>query len=139
MARNLRHLRHKYLPEPPKSFIAIDELFQQEHIMKNYGVTCHDEPRQFFKGNYFSDAFSYCVFASETNIQIMTEKIPVHKRNLLMDATFASVPSDPGFTQLLVIYVEYFKEVKYTYQFLEIDSKIYLIFINSRSFPFYFV
>lgn len=106
----MRHLRYNLLPKIPNTCQDIHDRFQNEKIMKEYGVTYHDRPRTFYKGVYECATFSYCVFASDETIETMQANITVENRHFLIDGTFKVVPLGP-FTQLLVIYIQYFHEV----------------------------
>lgn len=124
----MRHLRQNTLPKVPSNCQDIRELFEKEDIMKEYGLSYHDSPRIFYKGVYECASFAYCVFASDEIIETMQANITVQNRHFLIDATFKVVPLGP-FTQLLVIYTEYFREVG-------LDTKIYktLLFFSLELF-----
>lgn len=99
------------MPQPPKTCGEILKHFGDAKIMNHFGKTCHETPRTFYKGAYDGDAFTYCVFASDTIIEAIETYIrDIKHRRYLMDATFKVCPSGV-YNQLLIIYVEFLGEV----------------------------
>lgn len=96
-------------PKTPKD---VQEAFRKESVFKNFGLTRHEGESQshFFKTCHEEKDFAYCVFASDKCVQLIKENIPVTKRTILIDGTFAVVPMG-CFKQLLLINVEYLDRV----------------------------
>lgn len=114
MERQLRRIKNTVFPVSPKTIKEIVQLFGQDHIMQQFGVTKHDQPLPFFHGAFEEADFGFCVFVSRTTIDLITKSIEPSRRHYLMDATFKIVPVGP-FKQFLIIYVEYIEHVSDNY------------------------
>lgn len=115
----------------------LKEAFEKPNVMMLYGQTKHmtnTDKNQFYRTTFTSDAFSYCVFASERIIDmIKTRYERTDERRYLMDATFKVVPR--LFTQLLVIHFETpTKHVTYFafIDFFKFHSNQFSVQMNSR-------
>lgn len=108
MARNMHRYRDKVIPHNASTPAAIAKSYSDPNIMKLYGTTKTNRP--FFKTVYECGTFSYCVFASDDIIDKFQEKIPLQRRDFMMDATFKVVPYGK-FNQLLIIYITYLERV----------------------------
>lgn len=108
--RTLQAIRSSTIPPTPKTAEEINQVYMNPAVLDEFGKSYHTEPKTFFKTAYECKGFSYCIFASETNMGYITENIPVQNRRYLMDATFKIVP-DCAFNQLLIVYVEYLDKV----------------------------
>lgn len=127
--RNLQKIASSQLPTSPKTSEEINLAFQSENVMQHYGMTLHNESyadgltsTPFFKYAHSSKDSQYCVFASD-NIINGIKKIPVHRRRLLMDATFKVCPYGV-FSQFLIIYIEHLEEVILFYLNIKNANKI---------------
>lgn len=114
--RNLQKIASGQLPTTPQSSDDINKAFQSENALKNYGMTLQNETNgdglsstPFFKKAYASKQFQYCVFASDNIIKAI-KKIPIERRQFLLDATFKVCPYGV-FNQLLIIHIEHLEEV----------------------------
>lgn len=108
-------MSRKRQPIMPKSPVTAHELaiaFEDENIMKTFGMTKSNPPSNFFKKIYQCDAFSYCIFASDKVIALIQANLPVADRHFLIDATFKVCPFG-SFKQLLIIYIKYMQKVNY--------------------------
>lgn len=129
--RTLQAIRSSTIPPTPKTADDINKAYVNSAIFDEFGKSLHTEPKDFFKTAYECKSFSYCIFASETNIGYITENIAVQNRRYLMDATFKIVP-DCSFNQLLIVYVEYLDKVIY-------HTIPYNLYLNTEPFVFTFI
>lgn len=104
------------MPKSPQTPEELRISFQNDDIMKKFGMTKGENPKQFFKKLHESETFSYCIFASEKTITLMEKNINPANRHFLIDATFKVCPFG-AFKQLLIIYIKYMQKVR---QFLSI-------------------
>lgn len=110
--RGLQYIVSNNLVTSPKTTAQVIEAFNFENVWTNFGITKDKEnPRHFFTACIADEMYSFCLFSSLKTIDLIKENILPAKRTYLMDATFKIVPHG-CFKQLLVIYVEYFEEVK---------------------------
>lgn len=106
-------MRVQKFAKSPNTVKEINEAFSQDNVLKEYGMTRHNEKRVFFKTAYEDDNTAFCIFASDTIIDLIKQNIDVDKRCYLMDATFKVVPyNNSNFKQFLIIYVEYLGKVR---------------------------
>lgn len=103
----------------------------------------NDNPYRFYRGVYRSDAFSYCVFASEAIIRMIDANIEVQRRNYLLDATFKVCPLGE-FNQFLIIHIEYMQAVSdneitiFFFDFINLHPFHVFIFVSIQTIPFIF-
>lgn len=108
--QTLQAIRSSAIPPTPKTANEIEQAYLNPTVFEEFGQSFHDVPKVFFKKAYECKQYSYCIFASETNMAYITENIAIANRCYLMDATFKIVP-DCSFNQLLIVYVEYLDKV----------------------------
>lgn len=115
--RNLQKIASAQLPKNPTSSDDVTKAFAMERVMEHYGTTLQNgndadklTSKPFFQYAHHSKAFDYCIFASLNIINGIKEKIPVERRQYLMDATFKVCPFG-SYNQLLIIHVEHLEEV----------------------------
>lgn len=116
IGRNLLKISSSTLPKSPKTCAEIIDALENENVVLSYGMTQQNgenvdglSSKPFFKKAFECKDFAYCIFVSD-NIVDGIKKIPVARRNFLMDATFKVCPFGQ-FNQLLIIYVEHLEEV----------------------------
>lgn len=107
--RRVLQLRRTESMPTALSAAEMKEAYENEDIMREFGMTSHQHPRQFYKIAYECDDFSYCVFASDSIVDEV-KKMNVAERHYLIDGTFKVVPFG-AFNQLLIINVEYLEKV----------------------------
>lgn len=79
-------------------------------IMEIVGITISKSaPETFYDTTHECDSFAYTVYSSKKAIALMEAHIPIAERFLYIDATFKVCPV---YQQLLIIFVEYHKQVK---------------------------
>lgn len=111
MKRTIQRARKSNQPKSPKTIPEVAVAFEFSTIMESFGYThSKKDRRRFYRHTFDSEAFGYCVFASESSIELMEKNIPQNDRKLYVDATFKVRPNG-DFQQLLIIFVEIFKEV----------------------------
>lgn len=102
----------KNLVTSPKNAVQVVEAFNLENVWNDFGLSKDDSnPRTFFTAAITEETYSFCLFSSLKTVDLIKENISPQKRTYLVDGTFKIVPYG-CFKQLLVIYVEYFEEVK---------------------------
>lgn len=111
--RTLQSIRANSLPAAPKTAADICVAFTYSGVLDEFGKSHHNEKRFFFRKSYEHKDFSYCVFASDTIIELINANIPVQDRQYLLDDTLKVFPRGV-FKQFLVVYVEYLEKVLYT-------------------------
>ena len=138
MERNLRRLKYNIFPKAPQSYEEIECQYLQDNIMKMFGYTLNDNPTIFYKGIFrdLENNYAFCVFGSDTIINLINTHIPLGQRNFLMDATFKVCPYGI-FNQLLIIYVEYCNNV--CKSFINSINFIKLTNVCFQSVPFLFI
>lgn len=103
---------NKNMVTSPKNALQIIEAFNLENIWYSFVITKDDaNPRHFYTACIIDEKYFFCLFSSLKAIDLVKENISHEKRTYLMDATFEIVPQG-CFKQLLVIYIEYFDEVR---------------------------
>lgn len=81
-------------------------------VWESYGLSQDiDDPKPFFTACISEADFLFCIFSSQKSLKLVKENVSESERKWLMDATFKIVPNG-CFKQLLVIYIEYFDEVR---------------------------
>lgn len=110
MKRNCRRLQRMGIPNTLENVEDIKLAFQNEKIMEVFGMSMEDEPKQFYRVAVEESSYSYCIFSSQSMIDLIKNHIAIERRRFLMDATFKIVPKS-SFYQLLIIYVEYVEKV----------------------------
>lgn len=111
--RGLQKIVSKNLVTSPKNALEVIEAFNLENVWNDFGLSKdYLNPRHFFTAAIKEENYSFCLFSSLKTIYLIKENIPPSKRTYLIDATFKIVPYG-CFKQLLVIYIEYFEEVRY--------------------------
>lgn len=111
MERTIQRHRQRKHPPSPKTLEDVKAVFENESVLHTYGQTkslLHSKP--FFKTVHIGKNFGYCMFASDRCIELMEQRIPTNERKFYIDATFKVVPTG-GFKQLLIIFVELYKQV----------------------------
>lgn len=109
--RTFQRIKRGVLPKNPKTIKEIVDCFNDEKILNTYGHTLHMEKTYKFYDSAIETAdYSFCVFSSKANIELISKNIPVASRHILMDATFKICPTGP-FKQLLIIYVRKQRQV----------------------------
>lgn len=112
MKRNLQYIVSKNLITSPTSALQIIESFNLEGVWTEFGLSKDKaNPMHFFTACIIEEDFTFCLFSSLKTIELVKENIQPAQRRYLMDATFKIVPKG-CFKQLLVIYIEYFEEVR---------------------------
>lgn len=110
--RNLQKMRVNKYVKSPNTVKEIIAAYAQENVMREYGMTKHNERRAFYKHAHEDENSAFVIFASDTIIDLIKENIEVKNRRYLMDATFKVVPyNKSNFKQFLVIHVEYLNKV----------------------------
>lgn len=112
--RTLQRIRNKQSYKSPKTIDEINECFQDEYVIDEYSISMFkpEEKKLIFKHAFECKDYSYCIFASDAIINMMTEHIPENTRILYLDATFKVVPlGDFSFKQLLIIHIDYLDKV----------------------------
>lgn len=110
--RNLYRIRAQTMPNAPKTPKEIVAAYQNDVIMKEYGMTVASggvESAAFYRNVVSENAFAYCIFASPTIIEKIAA-LPIENRHYLMDATFRVVPYG-DFNQLLVVHATFMEKV----------------------------
>lgn len=102
--RSLFRRRNEFIPPNAKNVEDIVDAYNQEEILNEFGTS--KVMGRFFKTAFQCDEFSYCLFASDTIVDRVSNRIPVDQRVFLMDATFKIVPFGQ-FNQILIIYAAY--------------------------------
>lgn len=115
MAQQLNAIKNKGKPKRPKSLHDINNLFNEEHIIQQYGMSL-DKRHQLYHATVSTDTYGFTLFASNATIEMVKEHIP-DGRIYLLDGTFKSAPTP--FYQLLTISIEY-----------KNDASIFFIFSN---------
>lgn len=113
MKRNLIRIRNGVMPASPNSPLKIIENYENPAIMTEYGMTKRtptEKSTTFFRTVQIEDDFAYCVFASQRIIDEIV-KLPQERRHYYMDGTFKVVLYG-DFSQLLIIYAEFFQKVR---------------------------
>lgn len=111
MERTVQRHRKQRHPASPKKMSEVVAVFTQALIISMYGTTkSKQNPRPFFKTAYDGESFGYCVFSSDKSIDLMINRIPSNQRKLFVDATFKVRPHG-DFAQLLILFVEFYKDV----------------------------
>lgn len=136
LQRTLQRLRNEILPKNVSTVAGIVSAYDLPDVMLHYGTTKGQRP--FFKTAYECSLFSYCIFASDEIIEMYEDKIPLERRDFLMDATFKVCPFGP-FNQLLIVYISYlekvfFVEVFFAFAFLCVLILFFFISMPFRSF-----
>lgn len=91
--RNLQKLRVNKYVKSPNTVKEIIEAYSNENVMREYGMSKHNDRRAFYKYAHEDDNSAFVIFASDTIIdERITENIEVTNRRYLMDATFKVVP-----------------------------------------------
>lgn len=103
--KTLQRIKNATLPPNPSNVSQINEAFKNPEILKSFGYTLGDDDEKdiFFDTAIDTGAFSYAVFSSKKQINLLNEHVPNKKLHILMDATFRTCPKGP-FNQLLIIY-----------------------------------
>lgn len=113
------------MPNSPKTPEEIVAAYQNDAIMKEYGMTVATgdaESAAFYRKVVSESRFAYCIFASSSIIEHIGT-LPMDKRHYLMDATFHVVPYG-DFSQLLVIHATFIDKVR-------LSSSFFLVFTVS--------
>lgn len=102
------------MPSPPRSVNDVVQAFQNENVMRTYGMSKYDSAQTFFKYACEVPDGSFVIFASPIIIDYINRHINVEDRKYLLDATFKVVPYTNGniFKQLLIIHIEYINKVR---------------------------
>lgn len=110
MSRNLRRYTNSKYPTKPTSATEIKDAFQVQSTLKDYGMNLRmTDP--FYIDTIETNQYAFTVFASHETIRMVDEFIPPESRKYMIDGTFDVVPIGCGFYQLLIIAIEYKKDV----------------------------
>lgn len=121
--RHLYRLRTAALPPNPKSPAEVIESFNLPAIIETYGMTIAafgKESMPFFRKVHIDEDFAYAIFASQPIIDEVL-KLDEERRHFYLDGTFKVVPYGQ-FSQLLVIYAEFFEKVYLLFSFFRFQS-----------------
>lgn len=110
--RRCYRARQASIPNNAPDIPSIISAYSTEDIMQRFGHTTSG--KRFYKTAFSNEQFAYCIFASDEIIEMFQERIPVERRDFLMDATFKICPFGV-FNQLLVIYISYLEVVSESY------------------------
>lgn len=108
MKRRCYRSRQTGIPNNAPDVPSIISAYTNEDIMKRFGQTASG--KTFYKTAFSCEQFSYCIFASDDIIEMYQQRVPVDRRDFLMDATFKICPFGV-FNQILVIYISYLEMV----------------------------
>lgn len=138
--RTFQRIKKGCLPTNPTTIAEIIAAYEKDSIITSYGQTLHvDKTYRFYDGVFESPDHSFCVFSSKATIELITEKMPIAERHILMDATFRVVPIGP-FYQLLILYIRKNKHVsvatKRTYYLKRVLCQSFDLFVSP---PFLFL
>lgn len=97
--------------------VVASVLFENKHVMSVYG-TVKDEPfydcaesRTALDARGEEYYFSYCVFSIKHVAAKIRKNIPPHRLNILVDATFSTVPANLPYKQILILNAQFFGQV----------------------------
>lgn len=97
----------------PKTPTEVANMFKNQDIFKNVGLTLHEDPEKtpFFKVCHDCKDFAYCIFGSDKIVKFINENIPNNNnKRILIDGTFSIVPLG-CFKQLVLVHIEYYEKV----------------------------
>lgn len=108
----------------------INEAFKKPEVLDSFGYAFGEEGAKdiFFDLATDTGDFSYCVFSSKKQIELLNEHVVDDKLHILMDATFKTCPLGP-FNQLLIIYARIHHQV--SRQAIDFYDAIYFCFFFS--------
>lgn len=107
------------MPPSPVDVREICAVFDKQAVFDSYGSTLQtvdlngdtlENKYSFFDGAVDNGDHAFCIFSSKVSIQLIEKEIPPDQRQILMDATFRTVPVGP-FNQLLILYMKKHKKV----------------------------
>lgn len=86
-------------------------MFKKPEIIEQYGQTLNKQ-HSFYVNSVVHENYAFHVFASFATIEIIKKHITPENRNYLLDGTFKIIPR--GFSQLLIISLEYKNDVSFS-------------------------
>lgn len=110
--RQLYRIRDKQYPQRPKTDEEVKNMFKDIAISEQYGSTLNKQ-HPFYVDSVIKKHFAFHVFVSFAIIELIKKFIKPGQRNYLVDGTFKIAPRQ--FKQLLILSIEYKKQVCYMY------------------------
>lgn len=110
MARTLRRYTNPKYPAKPKNTSEIKNAFEDPTTMMDYGMNLR-KTYPFYINTVETKRSAFTVFASHEMIRMVDDFIIPENRRYMVDGTFNVVPFGCGFYQLLVIAIEYKRDV----------------------------
>lgn len=111
--RELYRLRDKQYPQRPTTNQEVEEFLKDPATYELYGKTLNNQD-QFYVDSVVEDrgedGYAFHIFASFATIRLIENHIAPEHRNYLIDGTFKIIPR--GFSQLLIISIEYKNDVR---------------------------
>lgn len=110
MSHNLRRYTNPKYSTKPTNTSEIKNAFKDPATMSNYGMNLR-KTKDFYINTVETKNSAFTVFASHEMMSMVDENIPPENRRYMLDGTFDVVPVGCGFYQLLVIAIEYKRDV----------------------------
>lgn len=106
--KTFSEIRNNSLPKNPSTCDEIAKIFEREDITKLIGTT--KTGKIFYNGVVESKDHSFCAFSSPSAINLFKKNVKYGERTVIMDGTFAIVPTGE-FNQILIVYAVYMEKV----------------------------
>lgn len=108
MKRNMNRVKNSKYPKNPKTLTELKEIFTEPEVLDKYGHNL-DITEALYTDTVIDDEYGFCIFSSQSTINIIRLHIKAGKRKYLIDGTFSCAPK--LFYQLLIISIEFNNDV----------------------------
>lgn len=108
MKRNMSRVKNSQYPKNPKTCEELKAIFTEAEIFNKYGYNL-DTTEALYIDTIVSDEYGFCLFGSQSMINIVRLHIEAKNRKYLIDGTFSCAPK--LFYQLLIISIEFNNDV----------------------------
>lgn len=108
MKRNMNRVKNSQYPKNPKTCEELKAIFTEPDILNKYGYNL-DITEALYIDDVDNDEYGFCLFASQSTINIVRLHIETKKRKYLIDGTFSCALK--LFYQLLIISIEFNNDV----------------------------
>lgn len=115
MRRHSQRIKNNFMPKSPSSFKDILKMFQENKIMKEFGMSRYEKDEKFYYNTIIEENFAYSIFMSPTICSIINSWENNEPRNYLMNETFSITPTGSIFKQIIIIHIAHSEYVSIYY------------------------
>lgn len=110
-------MRKTRFGKSPNTPHEVNDEFSKPEILNCLGKSLYNESGNIYNGIQIETGYSNCIFSSPYAISLVKEKLEIHERFFLMDATFRITPRG-AFQQVLIIYIKFGIKVRLMRNFM---------------------